>query len=111
MYIPSLASCLLLTLANANGSLASTYSNSTLASLDTANTYANSCFDTTTCNIDDDDEEDETGSVQYITMASYPLTNRKNTLIQSKSQLNILRLRLPTTTIITSKLAHPSEIA
>ena len=68
MYIHSLASCLLLTLANANGSLASTHSNSTLASLvgTTANAQANtdSCFNTITCNIDDDDE-DETGSVQY----------------------------------------------
>ena len=69
MYIQLLASCLLLTLANANGSLASTYSNSTLASLvgTTANAQANtdSCFDTIlTCNIDDDDE-DETGSVKY----------------------------------------------
>ena len=67
MYIPSLASCLLLALANANGSLASTYSNSTLASLvgTTANAQANtdSCFDTITCNIDND--EDETGSVKY----------------------------------------------
>ena len=64
MLASSICLLLLLTLANANGSLASTYSNSTLASLDNVNAYTNSCLDTTTCNTDGEDGTG-TGSVEY----------------------------------------------
>ena len=108
MNIHSLATCLLLTLANANGSLASTYSNSTLASLDTANTYANSsCFDTTTCNIIDD--EDETGSVEYFDGFLSPDESKQYVETIEKSAEHPAAEKLPIITITTSKLVHPSR--
>ena len=96
---------LLLTLANANGSLATT-SNSTLALGTTANVNVNAynCLDIT-YNIETMTKTEQDPS--NITMVSYPLTNRNNTLKQLKSQLNILRLKLHT---ITSKLVHTSKI-
>ena len=104
---------LLLTLANANGSLASTYSNSTLASLDTnadtdtaANTYANSCLDTTTCNIDD---EDGTGSVEYYDGFLSPDESKQYVETIEKSAEHPAAEKLPIITITTSKLVHPSR--